>query len=333
MTDPNTAEAELLASHVRPFGVRALNPEERPCAVCGVGVSSGELVEFDSQIVDRTRRIVLHEGTITFRTCPDCTERHRLADGLLWTQPAVQRQIGSPSIGVHRLSLALDVLAAVGQPLPTHLSAEGMRRAISVLSPVARRWSSRFAPVVEEGALRTSCADSPWEWIGADGLADLRRAAAEWLAWSLPPVDHVSPTGACGACGIGSISAPRPARPWVEYRLHPSMLGGSGPRVLVVNLCQPCQRAFDDPLPTGSPVQTALLAHVDPDGRLRGANMAGDLELLGVVGWAVTGRTKPNRQPWAHLNPAAVRRLLEGHGSNDDGLADLLGRLVGGSES
>ncbi|MET4157950.1 hypothetical protein [Agromyces sp. PvR057] len=307
------AEAELLASVVRPVGIDPLPEGALACHVCGVAVLSGLVEEFTSNTYHPRAGHLVAERVVEFRTCAECRDRHGLAALLMEANPGVRARIGAASIANHRAALALDVMAAAGSPVPGSLSAEHLRMALDVLSAEARRWAARFSPSLAEGALVTSCAERPWSWLSPDDRADVKRAVGRWQAYRMPPRAVECPTGGCGYCGIGTVTAARWQTPWTAHSMSPGGLGGSGPRNLDVSLCMTCEAFHADPFGTGpGPMGSALLEYVDPGRVLRGGTPH-EPEPRGVRGWAVSGRTEPNATPWAHLDVDGLRESIRGY--------------------
>lgn len=282
-----------------PLGIRRLpDAEHVACKACGTPcgpASPRETFTVTARADPRGMRDI--DGKATFGVCPACAALDASAARTLDAHPGIRRMIGSASIARHRVLTAFYALAVLGvEPSETY-TADGLLSLIDRLSVlgVVAAWHRQFAPIWHDGVSGDSAAAEPWLHVGLDIRADIRREYGAHLADRMPPRPIACPTGGCAWCGIGAVTAKRTAAPWTPTTLH----GARG------HLCPTCARYRDD----GEPMGAALLDTADPDRAIRRRSpLAPDVRDL--RGWAQTPGTRPNAEPWGHVDLDGLRALL-----------------------
>lgn len=295
------------------------------CLACGVAVQHPQAESVQKlQPVEREhppgeprgRLATAAPPEVAVTLCPTCAVTHSRAVALVVEHPRVAQRIGSRSVAMHRIVSALDALAALAALGTRVQSADALTRTDDDLvgllahlsSPGASaRWSFRFAPVTERGADPSAAALSPWGHLTEVQAGVLRDAYAALLASRIEPRpvapppfvdgdDEVPAPRGCLMCGIGAVvSGTRDV--WAVAAPTPSALGGHGAERVRGYLCPLCADAVREAESIGpTAMERALLTHL----QVRSGRMSA-LELVGLRGWAITGRRQPNPTPWAHV--------------------------------
>lgn len=318
------AEAEAAA---RP--IRALAAGELACLSCGVAVPGphAEVEHVEAHWRDHGDQLGVREigrpgagGHVTELTrCAACLAIHEQAGALLDEHPAVRYEIGSRSIGVHRVEAALGAVSALGDPSWTIRSDRDLRLLLTHLTGpgVAARFASRYAPVLAVGAHEGEAAAAPWAHLTAADREELRAAFGALMKARVerprpyaPPKDADRP--GCLYCGIGTVRAlpSRQDEAWAPFSIEPRLIGGaSGAARLWGYLCPVCTAGTDSAGAVGrTAMQAALSSHLGVRTTLGNV----DTELRGLAGWGILPEgTAPNETPWGHIgNLDEVRRML-----------------------
>lgn len=289
-----------------PFGVRRLDPARVACRACGTPCrpDAPRVTLAAVGRVDPRRGMVDAHAELVFGLCAACADLDAHAARTLDAHPGIRRMIGSPSIGRHRIASAFHALAVMGAMPAETYTADGLLSLLDRLSApgASASWSRAFVPIWQDDAARDTAAAEPWLHVGTELRAEIRREYADHLADRMPPRPVACPTGGCAWCGLGSVMAKRSAKPWTPHSIAPAGLGGNGPRRLAVHLCPTCEREHTD----GGSMRSAVLAVIDPDRAMR-RRVPYEPD---VHGWAVTGRKRPNAEPWTHLDLDGLRAIL-----------------------
>jgi hypothetical protein len=290
-----------------PLGVRRIDPEHVACKSCGSPCDPDAPRERFTVTGRADPRFGVTEASAEawFGVCSACADLNAHAARTLDAHPLIRNGIGSPSIGRHRIASAFHALAVMGAKPAEAYTHDGLLSLLDRLSVpgAAASWYRRFAPIWQVDAARDTAAAEPWLHVGTELRAEIRRQYLDHLADRMPPRAVPCPTGGCAWCGIGSVSAKRSARPWTPHNNLPTGLGGHDPHTRNVHLCPSCESARD------APMQTAVLDLIDPGREMR-KHVPYEPDLRGVRGWAVSGRIRPNAEPWAHLDLDSLRTLL-----------------------
>lgn len=321
-----TGAASTPASAVRV----ALTGDALACLSCGVAVSAEEVAERGVTVVDAHARAGVPVSQnpdapptrlrFEFSRCARCADRERAAGLILDDLPRVVARLGA-DMARHRLTCALDGLAAVGATPPRTFDAATVSALLRHLAApgASVRWASRFAPVVTEGARPGAANVEPWQHLGEEVARAVRdgwaAALAERVARSAPDARLAPPEGrGCAFCGVSHVTVPAvrvtalggsewaARRVWSTVKVSPRTFGGQhSPRPVTVALCPPCAEAVDATGAVGEPaMRRAFAAHLRGQGRDYDALLIAHEDVGPVSGWAAK-RRKPNAGPWAHL--------------------------------
>jgi hypothetical protein len=290
-----------------PLGVRRIDPERVACKHCGTPCDPDAPREpmAVSGRADPRLGVVEARAEAWFGLCAACTDLDAHAARTLDAHPYIQHSIGSPTIGRYRVASAFHALAVMGAKPAEAYTADGLLSLLDRLSVpgASASWYRRFAPVWQDEAARDTATAEPWLHVGTELRTEIRRQYLDHLADRMPPRAVPCPTGGCAWCGIGSVIAKRSAKPWTPHKIMPTGLGGHDAQTRNVHLCPGCESATD------APMQTAVLDLIDPGREMR-KHVPYEPELRGVRGWAVSGRIRPNTEPWAHLDLDGLLTLL-----------------------
>ncbi|WP_353828217.1 hypothetical protein [Agromyces sp. SYSU T0242] len=297
-----------------------LGPDDLACYACGCAVPPphGALVDVEGMpewVVALDDPRPRAGKTTTMTRCARCEQAHERAATLLDEHPRVKAQMGSRSIGLHRVEAALNALDAIGRDTPLHTDAS-LRLLVEHMTPlgVAVRWASQFTPVWTKEARDDVAASQPWEHVTTWQREDLRKAFAGLLNARVErPLPYGPPTGGgCMLCGVETVSAlpSQAAGLWTPATVDPSAIGGRrSPERVAGYLCPTCDRARSE---VGSLGPTAMERSVMLHFALRRRSMT-PTELVGLRGWLVSGVDEPNERPWEHiLNIEDVAEHLRG---------------------
>lgn len=313
----------------------ALSPDTLACLSCGQAVPVDETSE--RVTLTATGRVGVPAPLnpdvspqmirTEFSRCTTCSNREQAARQILADLPEVVGRFGRDT-ALHRLTCALDALAALGLPYPATFNAAEVSALLRHLTmPV--RWSARFAPIALADARTGTAALRPWEHVTNEMKAEVRSGFAAVLAARVSRTSadlRLTPQEgrACLLCGIGHVTLPAArvnalggraaalAATWTPRKINPATIGGPGsPEPIHGSLCPTCDKAATD---AGAMGQTAMLtayaAHLREHGRTAEADAVRSGEFLRIVGWAGfdhrerrSGRpgVAPNREPWDHL--------------------------------
>lgn len=230
--------------------------------------------------------------------CDRCATIRAQAAQVASDHRVLQRDLGG--VAFERVEGALLALDVLGSELPALRSAAEVLRLVGyvhgsgVAFEVLRRAgvcsSARWAHV--EGEARQALRDEVARWMRARTAR-----AAEPLG---PPID--SARRGCLLCGVDRADV------WEAIVVSTRALGGRpSPNLLEGDLCGACADAVQAVGSVGRTSMTrALLAHL---GVTR--SYATESVELHVLGWgALPAGTRPNREPWAHVNTKALRADL-----------------------
>lgn len=295
-----------------------LEPDDLACLACGRAVAPphAEQVDFDgwhSATLDDPRP--RNPQTVTLTRCAGCREAHDRAGSLLDAHPRVQTQMGSRSVGMHRVEAALNALDAMKRDLPIHTDAS-LRLLVEHMTAVgvATRWAARYSPVRAKEARDAEAASQPWGHLTEWQWQDLRKAFAGLLNARVErPLPYSSPIGGgCMLCGVETVSAlpSQAAGLWTPATASPTALGGRpSPELLAGYLCPTCERAHEEIGAIGpTTMERSIMLHFDVRRRSLTAT-----ELVGLVGWLATGLDEPNERAWQHVpNIDALAEELRG---------------------
>lgn len=292
----------------------SLGPNDLACLACGQAVAPPHAERVD--VVGTVWRSLddpnggTQLGTVLTR-CARCQRVHERAESLLDAHPRVAAQIGSRSIGLHRVEAALNALDALGKDLPFHTDAS-LRQLIEHLTGpgVGARWATRYAPVWQKNVRDDEAATQPyghlteWQWHDLrKGFADMLNARVERPLPYAPPIG-----GGCMLCGVETVRAlpAEAAGLWTPATADPSAIGGRrSPERLAGYLCPTCERARTEVGGIGpTAMERSIMLHFDVRRRSLTAR-----ELVGLVGWLATGYDEPNERPWQHI--ADIEALAE----------------------
>lgn len=293
-----------------PLGVRRLPDSEHiACKACGVpcGPDAPRELFAVSGRADPRLGLIEVSTEVWFGACAACAALEAHAARTLDAHPHIQRAIGSPNIGRHRVLSAFYALAVLGvEPAETYTH-DGLLSLLDRLSApgAAAPWFRRFAPIWQDDAARDTAATEPWLHVDIELRAEIRAQYRDHLADRLPAQPVECPTGGCAWCGIGEVFAKRAAKPWTPHSMSPVALGGNGPTTLHVHLCPSCEAIRE----AGGTMRSAVLNLADPGREMR-RHVPHEPDVNGVRGWAVVGG-KPNAEPWAHLDLDGLRSMLE----------------------
>lgn len=288
------------------FGCVPIPDGQLPCGHCGIATPNVDVTDFpvvgrEIRYADGSARLQDNDGRIRFGLCDACRAREARANALIDQFPAIAHRLGSRSIALHRVWCALDAFSAANAKL-SRVDETSFRRLLAdelLSAGVTVRWYRRFTPVRMADASMRECAERPWIGADLDAVHEARRAVRDWLAYRLPPVPIPCPTTACAMCGIGSVMALRPdaATVWTRH--------GKG------HLCPDCLLAEEDAHERALvPLDHAIMQAIDPDRRIRSTRPYAP-EIPAARPWSETGRTKPNKRRFGHLNLDGLRAQME----------------------
>jgi len=261
-----------------------------------------------------------HFTTERMARCRACAANEQRAEQVLAAHPAVAHSIGGHSVAVHRVSGALDALAALYAAGHRTLSVDALtqddrsvRLLLHHLTPVgvAARWSGRFTPVLDRTAAPGTASAHPWGHVDAALASALRDAYAALLRARvttprpIPPPADGSPRG-CLLCGVATVTALPSAQVWTAVKVTTAALGGQpSPDRLPGHLCPTCARAADEAGGIGpTAMERSLMDHLGV-----GRSMAAT-DLVGMVAWCALRPTpEPSAAPWEHLGD--LRALVD----------------------
>lgn len=291
-----------------------------PCGVCGVSVSGPHLKrdvrELTISAVDDARLGVreLHPPrALAVTRCEACRGRLERAQAAVAAFPVLPARIGSPSLVVERLEAVLAVEGVTGTAVRLGSAADCFA-ALEHLGAVgaASLWSARFVPVQAAGARLGVASAAPFAHVDAELLQGARDALAALLRARMlrtapaavplgPPAD--SARRGCLMCGVATSTV------WEAAIASARALGASAsPGWLDPIEGDVCGRCADVLAEVGAVGQTALRRALL--GHLGAAHtFATDAVEMRVLAWgALPAGTCPNREPWGHLDLAALRR-------------------------
>ncbi|MDH5134619.1 MULTISPECIES: hypothetical protein [unclassified Microbacterium] len=234
--------------------------------------------------------------------CERCTTIRGRAASLVDQHRSLQRDLGGVAFDrVHGALLALDVLGA---------DPGALRSAASVLQLVG---IVHGAGVAFEALQRPGvCASARWSHVEDDARRALRDAAARWMRTRTalpaeqlgPPVD--SALRACAYCGVDRADV------WEAVVVSTRALGGAPtPGYLEADLCGPCADAVQAVGSVGrSSMVRALFAYLGIPRR----NLDEVVEVKMVGFGALPAGTRPNTEPWGHVDVPALRSDLRAVG-------------------
>ncbi len=275
-----------------------------PCRLCGIAVDEAGAVPADPLVVRRygfDSRLVAEEEQPTV-LCSSCVGIEREARRVIAEQYVLTVPPG-------RVVAALRVLDMLGGPAPTFTDDEDVR---SLVEHVPAAELIGFAgPSAKVG----TCSSSRWAHV-SDGLRrTLREGAARWMRTRLERPTPVAPPATserrgCVLCGVGTVPAlpSRAGEVWTECYISAASLGGGNGAQGSVDghTCPACSAAIAATDRGGvAAVQAAVLAFI---GYQR--TTWEPIELTGVRGWGLRSGATPNRQPWAHVDLAGLRRSV-----------------------
>ncbi len=224
--------------------VITLPDQYRACLSCGVAVaplpsgSPATVLTAESYGRDGTytpQSAVARPARFEFARCADCAALADQARGLIAAHPQVAGRHGGPG-AVHRLTLALEALSALGESRRTgesqaeinrgdiDASLDALLRHLAVPGGNAR-WLARFAPFMAADAAPGTAALAPWshlsddqrKWLRAGWAQVLRERAARAappVMLAPPPLSPVLPhgtvpiPGGCLLCGLAAVEVP-----------------------------------------------------------------------------------------------------------------------------
>lgn len=275
------------------------------CRACGVAVAAGGDVT-RVEIGSRWERVPSGDASsqrlvydwLEVGICDRCATIRAQAAQMAADHRALQRDLGG--VALERVEGALLALDVLGAPLPV------LRSAGEVLQLVSLVHGSGIAFEV----LRRSgvCSASRWAHVTDEARQALRDGVARWMRSRLarsaqplgPPVD--SARRGCLMCGVDRADV------WEAIVVSTRALGGRPtPDPLEGDLCGKCADAVQAVGSVGRTSMTrALLSHL---GVTR--SYATEQVELHMLGWgALPPGTRPNREPWAHVNTSALRADL-----------------------
>lgn len=270
-------------------------------------------------------------------TCPGCHARRDVARRIVRRFPVLVARLG-PFGAQHRVSCALDGLAALNQPMPdpdtVTPAAAGSLLARMSGPGAAVSFSSLLAPV--QTTPGNSCSRYPWAHLSLTVRAALRTGYAGVLAdrvASSRPEQHLAPPdpagpgvpvgGACLTCGVGALTRTaadvqalggleRARREvWTPLTVESAAIGGPGsPERLSGWCCGDCQDAIDTVGSTGQTAMArALVRHLRAAGRGDDALRVerGDVHVVGWAALAFSAKQRghkppaPNAVSWGHV--------------------------------
>ena len=270
-----------------------------PCLACGVAVppphEATEQITWPA-ITEGAPSVRRPARTITMTRCEPCRATRAKAEVLAAGHRRMVAGIGSPSIAVYHLELALTGLDVLGARLheSTERGARLLLQHMTIPGGLAR-WATQA-----ESA--DTCAEARWSFVDHEARAVLRKGYAALLRARVEkprPVPHPE-GGGCLLCGVGAVLG-LPSRAhsvWRARTVTPSSLGGRGPERISGYLCPLCESAADAARSVGpSAMEGSLLAYLQVPRR-----SYAPVELRGLVGWASLGATaEPNETPWQHM--------------------------------
>lgn len=285
--------------------VVSLPSDHLACRSCGVAVpADGEVIRVNAG--HRWERIPGGDAGsqravtdwLDLGICERCASIRARAAALVADHRPLQRTLGG--VAFERVEAALLALDVLGSEPPA------LRSATEVLQLVGIVHGSGLA----FEALRRSgvCSSARWAHVEADARQALRDEVACWMRARLaptavplgPPVD--SARRGCLMCGVDRADV------WEAIVVSTRALGGRpSPDPLEGDVCGKCADAVQAVGSVGQTSMTrALLAH---SGVTR--SYATEQVELHMLGWgALPPGTRPNREPWAHVDTSSLRADL-----------------------
>lgn len=296
-----------------------------PCASCGIQVPGPFAVD-DLEVLtaygDEGSGGFRQESEFAATRCETCALIRAAAADLLRAHPGLRASIGSQEIALHRLELALDALDALGITEPrvidkitdTATDVHALLNHMTIPGGLAR-WAHGITSTHVRKASQTRVFSERWAHLTHDQKAALRRAWVELAAqrYEQPrpvacPSDDGAPAG-CLLCGVGAVEMlPSEARrrgAWIEAEADAVTIGGmNAPESIDGYVCPTCDLAIDQARGVGmSAMRISVLDHLGVGGYSRTVS-----EVDGLVGWGALPRgTKPNAEPWQHVDLTALR--------------------------
>jgi hypothetical protein len=271
-----------------------------------------------------------HSAEVVLTRCQVCADRLQMAERVVDSRPRLAARFG-PDNAVHRLSCALDGLAALGYDPATATKTAVVPGEAEVLALIRHltvpgaqsRWASRLVPFLAADADLRTCSPSAWAHVKLGQRRELRTGyaalLAERVARNAPPINLAPPPvpatevylgqrlvtpAACLFCGIGQQSVPAveveqaggriaaAQQVWTRHTITPGQMGGAlSPEALVGHLCRVCAAAVRH---VGSIGPDALERALVAHLAPQQIGMLGydNLRVPGLVGWAVLAVTR-----------------------------------------
>lgn len=259
-----------------------------PCRFCGIATDPSTAETFhpialpsDGQFTARERARKGEPLTVTLGTCPDCQAAivDRATERLT---PSLVAEFGN--VAPDMLTNAYAALAVIG-----HHTEAAPRALIKRLgSETQTQWLYQFIPT-QHLADGTACPER-WGFVTREQRADIMAA---YVAVVTPTRTYDCPTVGCGFCGVGTSTT------WTPYSVGSQYLGGPvRPDRMNVYLCDACAHHVED---VGAVGPTAMERSLYAAKNVASGSWDGPPELVGLRGWAVTGRKEANATPWEHV--------------------------------
>jgi hypothetical protein len=299
-----------------------LEPGERPCRDCGVGVP--DMQGPNEVMQSRARQELWKDGSVAIRDrdaeieatrCLRCFVRRQRAEQMIESHPRVRKWLGSRVYVVALANAALCVFDALEMPFTrAEQMAEtdrGFRQMLEFLPASGSRgcWASRFVPLQLLDADPTTCGVTRWSHV-TERQKQAMRDAFGLLLGAVMDGEEAFPAPsdgepACLFCGVPEVRMLRSQAlaqgAWTgPFDVQTRTLGGSfRPEATHGFLCPSCAGSVEK---AGGAIGAYALETALTDFVGVAMNPALEAQIVGLPAWcALPLGTQPNSKPWQHV--------------------------------